>query len=356
MDIKLQLRNFAKLLLIGAVLFTGFFAASHQAVRCVSAKSEPVCQADTVERMFAKADDQPKPESPGYLMAGDACVKAVLPPAAITPKILGAIVGDSQGYVQEEDSQNTIVEYEIQPDDTIAGVAQKFGVSSETVAWANDLAKTAPLKPGQKLIVPPVSGVIHYVVFGDTMDKIAQSYKAEAEEIVAFNELAGQDDIFVGDVLVVPGGRIAPPPVAKKPVASNAKSSPSKIASAPIGQALPQNYFLCPVGPACKKTQGLHFRNAVDLTGGYCGAPIYAAASGTVAKAKTGWNGGAGNNIAVSHMGGAVITHYYHLQSFNVASGQEVKKGDVIGFMGSTGKSTGCHLHFEVIGGTNPFN
>jgi murein DD-endopeptidase MepM/ murein hydrolase activator NlpD len=92
----------------------------------------------------------------------------------------------------------------------------------------------------------------------------------------------------------------------------------------------------------------------VDL-GGYCGAPVYAAASGTVEKAKYGWSGGAGNNVTISHLGGTIITHYYHLQSILAIAGQSVKKGDIIGFMGSTGKSTGCHLHFEVIGAANPF-
>jgi len=350
MNIKLQLKNFAKLLLIGAVLFVIISAVSKEAVKCVSAKNNDACQADLVKNMFAQSDKQVKPESPSYLMVGDACVKAAVPPIAVTPKVMGAIIGDAQDYSAEAGSPKTIIEYQIEDGDTVASLAVKFDVSADTILWANDLAKGAQIKPGKKLIIPPVTGVVHYVVSGDTVAKIAQNYKAKSEDVVAFNELSGENDVFIGDVLVVPGGSV--PQVVATP-----KKTPSQAPSlgAQNLAAMPGNYFLCPVGAACKRTQGSHFRNAVDLTGGYCGAPIYAAASGTVAKAKLGWNGGAGNNISISHMGGTVITHYYHLQAILVTQGQEVKKGDVIGLMGTTGKSTGCHLHFEVIGAANPF-
>lgn len=346
MNIKLQLANFAKLLLIGAVLFVILSAISQQAIKCVSAKNENVCQAGVTENLFARAREQVKPESPGYFLVGSACVKAITPPTVITPKVLGAIVGDAYSPEDDIKSRKAIIEYETEGDDTIASIADKFSISSESVMWANDLSKTAQLKSGQKLIIPPVSGVIHYAILGDTIAAIAQKYQVKVENIIAFNELAGENDIFIGDVLVVPEGKILPVP-AKKPILKISE----KLAE------MPNNYFLCPVGAACKKTQGMHFRNAVDLTAGYCGAPIYAAASGIAVKTETGgWNGGAGNNITLSHFNGMVITHYYHLQSLNIIQGQEVKKGDVIGFMGSTGKSTGCHLHFEVIGAANPFN
>jgi LysM repeat protein len=351
MSIKLQLKNFAKLLLIGAVLFVISSSVSSQVVKCASAKSSDTCRADLEKSMFAQADKQAKPESPSYLLVGDACVKAAVPPIAVTPKVLGAIVGDAQDYTDDSGSPKAIVEYETVQGDTVSSLAGKFNISADTILWANDLAKGAVLKPGQKLIIPPVTGIVHYAAAGDTVAKIAQTYKASAQDIIAFNELAGEDDVFIGDVLVIPGGKMPQAVVPSKILAQ----APTQSAAA--GVTLTGNYFLCPVGAPCRKTQGLHFRNAVDLTAGYCGAPIYAAASGTVTKAKSGgWNGGAGNNIAISHMGGTIITHYYHLQSVLVAQGQEVKKGDVIGLMGTTGMSTGCHLHFEVIGAANPFS
>lgn len=355
MSIPLQLKNIAKLLLAGAVLFAGTSALSRQAEEKVASKKQlSECRADIVQNMFARAGEQIKPEMPGYVLASEGCVKAALPPVAFAPQVLAAIAGGPVEINAPDNHQKSIIEYEITGDETIASLADKFGISADSIAWANNLSKSAELKTGQKLVIPPVSGVIHFAAAGDTLAQIAAKYQAKSEEIIAFNDLAGENDIYIGDVLMIPGGKIVPPP-AKKPASTAAKSSSPAPSSSGLA-AMPADYFLCPVGAPCKRTQGLHFRNAVDLTGGYCGAPIYAAASGTVIKAKIGgWNGGAGNNITISHMNGAVTTHYYHLQTVYVYQGQEVKKGDVIGTMGKTGQSTGCHLHFEVGGAKNPF-
>ncbi len=354
MCIKTQIQNFAKLLLVGVVLFAVGSVASRQALSQVSAKSgnNIATAGAAVENMFARAQDQTVPESPDYHFVDAACVKAAIPPVEITPKVLGVIVGESQNI--EDEDKKTITEYEVRDGDTITALADKFGVSADTIAWANDISKSTVLKSGQKLIIPPATGVIHYVVAGNTIAQIAEKYKADINDIIAYNDLSGENDIFIGDVLVVPNGQIIPVVAPKKKATSLA--SGKSVSQESSGVSLPNNYFLCPVGAACKRTQGLHFRNAVDLTGGYCGAPIYAAASGTVIKAVAGgWNGGAGNNVAISHMGGAIITHYYHLRSLTVAAGREVKKGDVIGYEGMTGNSTGCHLHFEVIGAGQRF-
>ena len=280
MSINLQLKNFAKLLLIGVVLFGVSSVLADQAAKCVSAKNTDTCQADLAKNMFAQADEQTKPESPSYLLVGDACVKAAVPPIAVTPKILGAIVGDAQDYQAESDSRKAIVEYETVADDTVATLAEKFNISADTILWANDLSKGAVLKAGQKLIIPPVSGIVYYAAAGDTIANIAQKYKVSSQDIIAFNELSGEDDIFIGDVLVVPGGKMPQTIVPQKILVQTPTQSAAR------GVALTDNYFLCPVGSPCRKTQGIHFRNAVDLTAGYCGAPIYAAASGTVTKAK----------------------------------------------------------------------
>lgn len=357
MSIPLQLKNLAKILLIGVVLFTATSVLSRQAEERISfQRQSPECRTDTVQSMFVRAGEQTKPEMPGYILASDGCVKAALPPVAFAPQVLAAIAGGPIENSVSENQQKSIVEYEVTGDETIASLADKFGISADSIAWANNLSKTAALKVGQKLVIPPVSGVIHFAVAGDTLPQIAKKYQASEKDIIAFNDLAGENDIYIGDVLMIPGGKILPPP-APKPASTAAKSAPSVSSGTALGlAAMPAGYFLCPVGAQCKRTQGMHFRNAVDLTGGYCGAPIYAAASGTVIKAKIGgWNGGAGNSVTISHMNGAVTTHYYHLQSVYIFQGQEVKKGDIIGTMGQTGRSTGCHLHFEVGGAENPF-
>jgi len=179
--------------------------------------------------------------------------------------------------------KKTIIEYEVQDNDTLARVADKFGVTTNTIIWANDLSQNQKLKAGQKLIIPPVSGVIHYVVAGDTIAQIAEKYRAQIDDIITYNDLSGENDLFIGDVLVIPNGQIVPPPAPKKNISSSNLTSGKNVTQNSTNSiVIPSNYFLCPVGSTCRRTQGLHFRNAVDLTAGYCGAPIYAAASGTV--------------------------------------------------------------------------
>lgn len=97
----------------------------------------------------------------------------------------------------------------------------------------------------------------------------------------------------------------------------------------------------------------IHANNGVDIAND-CGTPIVAAAAGTVVQIGAGWNGGYGNAITIKH-GNGTKTYYAHLTTIGVIDGQEVAQGEQIGTMGITGKSTGCHLHFEVHGGTNPF-
>jgi murein DD-endopeptidase MepM/ murein hydrolase activator NlpD len=103
-----------------------------------------------------------------------------------------------------------------------------------------------------------------------------------------------------------------------------------------------------------RKTQGLHGHNGIDL-GAYYGAPILASAEGDVIiSATSGYNGGYGRYIVISHTNGTQ-TLYGHLSANIVSAGDHVTQGQVIGAMGSSGKSTGTHLHFEVRGAKNPF-
>ncbi len=102
------------------------------------------------------------------------------------------------------------------------------------------------------------------------------------------------------------------------------------------------------------RTQGIHGYNGVDL-GASVGAPVRAAAGGTVMLSRSGgYNGGYGNYIVIKHPNGSQ-TLYAHLSSNAVAAGQVVTQGQTIGAVGNTGRSTGPHLHFEVRGGKNPF-
>ncbi|MBC7073773.1 LysM peptidoglycan-binding domain-containing protein [Candidatus Parcubacteria bacterium] len=234
-----------------------------------------------------------------------------------------------------------ILEYTIEPGDTIENLAQKFSLSKETILWANDLSENSKLKPGQTLIILPVDGVLHQVKKGETLFDIAKKYKADIKEIIEFNEFE-EETIFPGDILIVPGGKMPP-----------------KERFSPQFAQISSSYFMCPL-PPCRITQGLHWFNAVDFSNGKCGEYVLAAAEGKVIFAKYGWNGGGGNTIKILHPNGT-ITQYGHLKEILVKIGEEVFRGQPIGTVGggdkslNSGISTGCHLHFGVIGAKNPF-
>lgn len=221
-------------------------------------------------------------------------------------------------------------------------IADTNKISLNTLLWANDLTSSSALKVGQSLAVLPTDGVLHVVKSGDTVSAIAQAYKANSDNIIAYNDLANQDDIYIGDILVVPGG------------VKTKKSAPLINNQIPLAN----NYFIFPTQG--KITQGLHYFNAVD-TANKCGTPIYAAAAGVVqrAVANGGYNSGMGNHITILH-GNGTVTYYGHLMTLLVKSGDTVYTGQNIALMGGApgmagaGDSTGCHLHFQVVGATNP--
>lgn len=247
--------------------------------------------------------------------------------------------------------------YTVHTGDTIASIAKMFGVSSNTIVWANDL--TGPITVGEQLIILPISGVQYAVKQGDTLASIAQKYKADAGEIAQFNNLSNSVALAVGDTIIIPNGESSAPAPAAKKVSKPAGAGSGKRAGSfePFlggsGPAIP-GYFAWPIAGGVI-TQGLHGWNAVDI-GASKGTSIYAAAAGTViiAKQNGAWNGGYGNYVVVSHPNGTQ-TLYAHMSAVVTSVGTHVSSGETIGRVGSTGQSTGPHLHFEVRGAQNPF-
>lgn len=233
--------------------------------------------------------------------------------------------------------------YVVRPGDTLSQIAQMFDVTANTILWANDI-KNGVIQPGDSLVILPIAGVRHVVKSGDTLSSIAKKYEAEATEIVEYNQLADSTELVVGSTLVVPGGYItAPAPVAKSVASSKASGGGSAAGTS-----------LSHPAPGAVRTQGIHGYNGVDL-GASFGSPIKAAAAGEVIVSKnSGWNGGYGNYIVIKHANG-VQTLYAHMSGNSVGVGAYVTAGEVIGAMGSTGRSTGVHVHFEVRGAGNPF-
>jgi len=243
----------------------------------------------------------------------------------------------------EENQSGVISIYVVREGDTLSAIAKMFGVTVSTIAWANDISRSV-IRPGQTLIILPISGVRHTVVKGDTIQSIAKKYKADLTEITQYNHFGENTKLAIGDIVLVPDGEIAPPP-------SNVASRPAILRGA--GGPSYDGYYLRPLIGG-RKTQGLHGYNGVDIAS-YLGAPILASAAGTVIIARTsGWNGGYGNYIVIAHPNGTQ-TLYSHLSSLAVTAGESVTRGEIIGYMGSTGRSTGTHLHFEVRGAKNPF-
>jgi len=244
-----------------------------------------------------------------------------------------------------ESSSDQISIYIVRSGDTVASVAKMFGVSENTVRWANNLGAKSSLSKDQELVILPISGVKYVVKKGDTIKSIATSFKADQQEILSFNDINGTS-LKAGDEIIIPNGEIG---------STNTPGKTKKSSSLPslAGKSYSIGYFMRPVVGGIR-TQGIHGHNGVDLAN-KMNTPILAAASGKVIIAKQGgWNGGYGSYVVISHANG-MQTLYGHMNSLNVSVGQTVGQGDVIGYMGSTGQSTGVHLHFEVRGGTNPF-
>lgn len=282
-----------------------------------------VYQASSQSECFVDSRENCEIESPDLCLIQSNTIKGNSPVISVTPQVLGSLGADPTAIQRKE-----VMEHIVEPGETISSIATKFNISTNTILWANDLTSKSTLKVGKKLIILPVSGILHVVSSGDTLSEIAKHYKSSQSEIIAINDI--QDNkIFPGDVYILPG--------AEKP-------SSSYIAKAPSVSS----YFIIP----CKGiiTQRLHWYNAVDVANKY-GTPIYATAGGTVQK--TGYIKIGGNRVRIVHPNG-IVTYYGHLSKILVSPGDQVSQGQKIGLMGRTGYATGCHVHYEVRGATNP--
>lgn len=223
-----------------------------------------------------------------------------------------------------------IIEYTVQLHDNPSTIASRFGLTTETILAANDLKYGEAIFPGDKLKILPVSGVLHKVQTGETLKEIAQKYEASQEQIAEFLVKPGLT-VESGREIIIPGG------------SKDIGRVPTIVQKEKIG-----NYFINPTQGQI--TQQLHSTNAIDI-GNDCGTPIFAAAGGIVTRIK--WGPRAGYYILVKHPNG-LQTFYAHLSKMFVQTGAQVKQGQKIALIGTTGNSTGCHLHFSVHGGANP--
>lgn len=230
--------------------------------------------------------------------------------------------------------------YEVRSGDNLQKIAAQYGLRPETIQWANEELESNPdlLRVGQRLVIPPVDGVLHAVRPGDTLLSLATKFKAEVSDIVThpMNKLASADTpVTVGSHLIIPHG--TKPYVARQvaiyrgPIPASAARGTGRFVW-PVGGLVTQRYW--------------HGHRAIDV-GARTGAPIVAADSGFVVKASHGWNGGYGRMVMIDH-GNGVVSLYAHMNTIYVRQGENIAKGAQLGTVGNTGRSTGPHLHFEI--------
>ncbi len=243
--------------------------------------------------------------------------------------------------------------YVVRPGDTLSTIAKMFDVSVNTIVWANNLPSTRDIQPGNTLLILPISGIQHTVTKGETLKSIAEKYSANANEIAQFNGLDSSVALTVGSTVIIPGGEFSPSGIGT----SIRKNGKYRVGPEPyLGGSGPaqSGYYSNPM-PGGIITQGIHGWNAVDI-GAPLGTPIHAAANGIVIVSRDNgsWNGGYGNYVVITHDNGTQ-TLYAHMKRSAVSVGQSVSSGQIIGYVGMTGLTTGPHVHFEVRGAANPF-
>lgn len=241
-------------------------------------------------------------------------------------------------------TRTEIISYTVKPGDSVSTIAQEFEISVNTILWENKLSAYSLIRPGQSLRILPATGISHTVTRGENISSISKKYSIDEDKIILANKLSSKSKLSISQKLLIPGGRkinyssgSSPSytgisaiknlikPSSASPATSNKMNWPTD------GHRITQYYSW--------RHHGLDIANKI-------GTPLYAADAGTIEFA--GWSTGYGNNIIINH-GGGKKTRYAHLSKFYSKKGDKVGKGESIGGMGSTGWSTGSHLHFEVI-------
>jgi murein DD-endopeptidase MepM/ murein hydrolase activator NlpD len=293
------------------------------------------------------AIDGPAGAGNGGTSAVDAGAYTLVDGSLIKPITAASTVSDISGQVRT---------YVVKSGDTLSGISSRFGLKLMTIWWANRLTDVSTLHIGQKLLIPPVDGVLYTVQPGDTVTLIARKFHASADQVRAYNSLTG-DTVVIGQEIMVPDGRGAPIPAATPQAqtasvtsgGAGANNTSGAGANGPVGGACTSCAFAgsmqWPVPGGYISQYYWWGHPALDIAAAM-GTPVLAAAAGVVTYA--GWrDNGGGYQVWISH-GNNIFTTYNHMSAVMVAVGQHVDRGQQVGRVGMTGTATGPHCHFEV--------
>jgi len=290
-----------------------------------------------------------RPDQPDFYLDGEGLV-------AIDASALGGTGGPEPGQPASlPEPRPVITFYAVEAGDTVSGIAQRFGVSTETILWANKLGNADQLSIGDELTIPPVAGVVHTVQSGDTIGGIAQTYGVTEAAITDYEGNDLPRILPIGLRIIVPGGKVPPPRAApssrggSRPASTPAPAAAPRVPAPPAPALAPapaprSSAFIWPArGLITSYFSGAH--PGIDIAAPL-GTPIYASADGTVVDVVQ-LSYGFGWYVTVDH-GNGRRSQYSHLSGFLVSRGDKVSQGQQIARMGSTGNSTGPHLDFRM--------
>ncbi len=258
--------------------------------------------------------------------------------------------GSDEGDTPQPGAKPSV--YTVKEGDTIASIAANFNISVNTVLWANGLNSREVIKVGDHLTILPVTGVQHTVTSGDTVLALANDYDAKVSDIVEFNNLGDGSRLSIGQKIIIPDGYITPETAPQIVPSDTRIARDSEEGPTPPPAPVTGSGFIWPTTTR-SISQGFRWGHTGLDIDNRSRPPVFAASDGTVEF--TGWLGGYGNLLILNH-GGGLTTYYAHLDKFYVTKGQSVAKGAAIAKMGSTGRSTGPHVHFEVRRNGRPVN
>lgn len=297
------------------------------------------------------------------------------------PSTAGAVsyfrLGDDSAPAVPQ-TRTTVVSYTTRPGDSTYAIAVRYGVTVQSIVWANQLDDADNLPIGSTIVIPPTTGVLHTVLPGETLFGLAANFNVDASAILAFtpNGITDPNLLPIGRRVMIPGGVVPPPPppalpisqpapvVLPRPAVAVAQTGSAQAAAAqavaavstPAPVVVTGNFAWPTFGPIFQyfgSPTDYGYHEGIDISPPW-GTPVYASDGGVVVdEQRLTWS--YGWFIMIDH-GNGFRTRYAHMSSFAVGPGQRVGKGQQIGAVGATGNATGPHLHFEIILGNTPVN